>query len=65
MPKLLTVKEVQSLSRRGAGRVYAAANSGALVSLPRSVGQRHLFTEEAVTHWILLGSPEMPPKRRR
>lgn len=66
IPKLLTTKEVQAVSRHGETWVWAAANTGALQCQPgRRRGQKFLFTEAAVTDWINRGCPDVPAKRSR
>ena len=61
MPKVMTVSEVQKVSRRGENWVRGAANTGALKALPRQTGQWFRFLEQDVIDWILRGSPEFPP----
>lgn len=46
MPKVMTVSEVQKVSRRGENWVRGAANTRALKSLPRRTGQWFRFLEE-------------------
>lgn len=57
---MMTVSEVQNVSRRGENWVRGAANTGALKSLPRRTGQWFRFLEEGVADWIRQGSPEFP-----
>lgn len=67
IPKLMTTKEVQVVSRHGENWVRDAANTGALQCHQpnRRRGQKFLFTEAAVADWIKRGCPDAPIKRRR
>lgn len=52
-------RDVAALVPHRVNWVRAAANSGALESLPRG-GRRHLFLEEHVADWIGRGAPKFP-----
>lgn len=57
-----TVREVMAMTSRSRNWVCAAANTGALASLPRT-GRKHQFTDEMVEAWIKAGTPQFPPAR--
>ncbi|WP_285182809.1 helix-turn-helix domain-containing protein [Rhodococcus sp. MEB032] len=62
---MMTVTEVQKVSRRGENWVRGAANSGALKAQPRRMGQWFRFLEDDVNDWIQRGSPQFPPNARK
>lgn len=59
-----TVRDVVEMTGRTRNWICAAANTGALESLPRT-GLRHQFTDEMVADWIKRGTPEFPQRSAR